>query len=379
MAIGGFDPQFRVAGDDVDICWRLQERGWTIGFSPAAVVLHRRRRSVRALPQAAVGVRQGGGAARAQVAGQVQPRRPSRLGGPRVRRLRSGAGGAGPDRLRHLGHQPLPVALRPHAEHARGAAADAGVVPAARRCSHCSSIVGIFAGQLVPWTEGAPVRVELLCSPAPLRSRAERAPRRLARSTRRLATGAVGCSRRDDRPVPAPADRAARGTAARRAHAVASPRRARVALPVPQTRTVWSEHWRSQTDRLLELERDLARAVHDRRARQRLRPLGHPGAAWPARRRRGCASRSRSTGRGVSSSATASGRGGRGRCRRRRRPAGLWARRLRNRTTLALAALVGRRLVLVVAARLPGGGAGVALVLRAIGDEVGSIHRSHPS
>src|SRR5207237_8374594 len=45
--IGGFDPQFRAAGDDVDICWRLQERGWTIGFSPAATVLHRRRSSVR--------------------------------------------------------------------------------------------------------------------------------------------------------------------------------------------------------------------------------------------------------------------------------------------------------------------------------------------
>src|SRR5204863_144550 len=26
-AIGGFDPQFRTAGDDVDVCWRLQERG----------------------------------------------------------------------------------------------------------------------------------------------------------------------------------------------------------------------------------------------------------------------------------------------------------------------------------------------------------------
>jgi GT2 family glycosyltransferase len=45
-AIGGFDPRFRVAGDDVDVCWRLQERGWTLGFSPAAVVWHHRRRSV---------------------------------------------------------------------------------------------------------------------------------------------------------------------------------------------------------------------------------------------------------------------------------------------------------------------------------------------
>src|SRR5205085_557462 len=46
--IGGFDPLFRVAGDDVDVCWRLQDLGWTIGFSPAAMVWHRRRPSVRA-------------------------------------------------------------------------------------------------------------------------------------------------------------------------------------------------------------------------------------------------------------------------------------------------------------------------------------------
>jgi GT2 family glycosyltransferase len=46
-AVGGFDPHFRVAGDDVDLCWRLQERGWTLGFSPAAVVWHHRRNSVR--------------------------------------------------------------------------------------------------------------------------------------------------------------------------------------------------------------------------------------------------------------------------------------------------------------------------------------------
>jgi cellulose synthase/poly-beta-1,6-N-acetylglucosamine synthase-like glycosyltransferase len=48
QAIGGFDPRFRAAGDDVDICWRLQERGWHIGFSPAAFVWHHRRNSVKA-------------------------------------------------------------------------------------------------------------------------------------------------------------------------------------------------------------------------------------------------------------------------------------------------------------------------------------------
>jgi len=47
-AIGGFDPQFHVAGDDVDVCWRLQKAGWTLGFTAGAVVWHHRRNSVQA-------------------------------------------------------------------------------------------------------------------------------------------------------------------------------------------------------------------------------------------------------------------------------------------------------------------------------------------
>src|SRR5262245_7677100 len=46
--INGFDPIFRSAGDDVDLCWRLQERGHRIGFSPAAMVWHFRRNTVEA-------------------------------------------------------------------------------------------------------------------------------------------------------------------------------------------------------------------------------------------------------------------------------------------------------------------------------------------
>jgi GT2 family glycosyltransferase len=46
--IGGFDPIFHAAGDDVDVCWRLQQRGYRIGFSPAAFVWHFRRSTVRA-------------------------------------------------------------------------------------------------------------------------------------------------------------------------------------------------------------------------------------------------------------------------------------------------------------------------------------------
>ncbi len=47
-AINGFDVQFRKAGDDVDICWRLQAAGHWISFAPAAMVWHHRRQTPRA-------------------------------------------------------------------------------------------------------------------------------------------------------------------------------------------------------------------------------------------------------------------------------------------------------------------------------------------
>ncbi len=46
--LGGFDPIYRKAGDDVDVCWRLQQAGYRIGFSPAGFVWHYRRSTVRA-------------------------------------------------------------------------------------------------------------------------------------------------------------------------------------------------------------------------------------------------------------------------------------------------------------------------------------------
>jgi GT2 family glycosyltransferase len=48
LKIGGFDPQFRQAGDDVDICWRFMDEGWRIGYAPAAVVWHHRRCTAKA-------------------------------------------------------------------------------------------------------------------------------------------------------------------------------------------------------------------------------------------------------------------------------------------------------------------------------------------
>jgi GT2 family glycosyltransferase len=45
---GGFDPEYRKAGDDVDFCWRIQQAGWVIAFSPTAIVWHYRRFTLRA-------------------------------------------------------------------------------------------------------------------------------------------------------------------------------------------------------------------------------------------------------------------------------------------------------------------------------------------
>lgn len=46
--IGLFDPIFRKAGDDVDLCWRLQDRDLKIGFTHAGYVWHYRRSTVKA-------------------------------------------------------------------------------------------------------------------------------------------------------------------------------------------------------------------------------------------------------------------------------------------------------------------------------------------
>jgi len=45
-AVGGFDPRYRAAGDDVDLCWRLQQEGGRIGFHAGAMDWHHRRNSV---------------------------------------------------------------------------------------------------------------------------------------------------------------------------------------------------------------------------------------------------------------------------------------------------------------------------------------------
>ena len=48
LSVGGFNDVYLRAGDDVDICWRLQARGLKIVFSPSALVWHHHRSSIKA-------------------------------------------------------------------------------------------------------------------------------------------------------------------------------------------------------------------------------------------------------------------------------------------------------------------------------------------
>ncbi len=59
LAIGGFNPIYLRAGDDVDVCWRLQARGGRIGFASSALVWHHHRASIRAYWRQQVGYGEG--------------------------------------------------------------------------------------------------------------------------------------------------------------------------------------------------------------------------------------------------------------------------------------------------------------------------------
>ena len=298
-AVGGFDPQFRVAGDDVDICWRLQERGWTIGFSPAAVVLHRRRRSVRGYLKQQAEYGKAEALLERKWPEKLQPQRPSRLGGPHVRRL-------APARRRR----------RPRSATAPGAPTSSSRSTTARRARSgrfrsmpewylliawlaVLAIVGVFEHPLVPWTAGAPVRIE----PAPRScatalscltlSAAQRA------STRRAPRPSLSAFRRSRWSCSSlqPAARLAG-----RLRCGLTPWRRRgdlvVGWPWPRRRSIWSEHWRPPSDRLARARARSARPVHGVVRGGEFDRWDIHVRVRSARPPRACALRSRSTGRG---------------------------------------------------------------------------------
>lgn len=59
LAVGGFNPVYLRAGDDVDVCWRLQAKGLRVGFAPAALVWHHHRASVKAYWRQQIGYGEG--------------------------------------------------------------------------------------------------------------------------------------------------------------------------------------------------------------------------------------------------------------------------------------------------------------------------------
>jgi O-antigen biosynthesis protein len=262
QAIGGFDPQFRIAGDDVDVCWRLQERGWTIGFSAAGVVLHRRRRSVRAYlrQQAEYGkaeallerkwperYNRGGHLA---WAGRVYGA-PLRIG---RRRPRVAYGTWGSNLFQSLYHQaPSTVGtltLMPEWFLVIGAF---GVL----------ALVGAFTGPLVPWTEDLPVRAELLLFAAATIAVLVNAVRAVWLARSRAVHGGIGVLVLATvlsalQPAARLVGRLRNGLTPWRRRGTRS-----FVAPWPRRRRVWAERWRSPEERLRGIEGDLrARLLH---------------------------------------------------------------------------------------------------------------------
>ena len=309
LAIGGFDPQFRIAGDDVDICWRLQEQGWTVGFSPGAVVWHHRRDSMR-------------GVLASSSTGTARPRRCSSASGPSAttapatspgpaastaRRPRSCSAAAGSIYYGTWGTGLFQSVY----QRAPGILGSLPLMPewylVIAGCWRASSALGASSGRRCCW------RCRCWWSPSRA-ARVKAASRRLHMrpwpQRRALAvTDARACASADRPALPA--------AAARRAWAGACAAGCRPGgaggcrgwrYRVPRTSSIWSERWRRRTSVWRGWIEALRADGGVRRLRRRLRALGPPGAGRNARRRCACAWRSRSTAAAVSWCAFAPGR-----------------------------------------------------------------------
>jgi GT2 family glycosyltransferase len=256
-ALGGFDPQFRIAGDDVDVCWRFQERGWTIGFSASAVVLHRRRGSVRAFLKQQTEY----GKAEALLE-RKWPERYNRgghlawsgrvYGAPqraRRRRARIAYGTWGGNLFQSLYHRaPGTLGSLPLMPEWYLVIAGLSVL----------ALVGRIHGPLVPWSEGLPIRVELILLAAAIAalvvSAARTAFTALDRPGARGGIGVLGLALILSLMQPAArlVGRLRNGLTPWRWRGEAG-----FVAPWPRSRQIWSGDWRSQEKWLLELERAL--------------------------------------------------------------------------------------------------------------------------
>jgi len=93
--IGGFDARHTSAGDDVDVCWRLQDRGLKLAYAPSAIVWHHRRNAAGAYLR-----QQKGYGAAESVLAVMHPGRFNSMGGALWRgRIYSSGGGEGDSAL----------------------------------------------------------------------------------------------------------------------------------------------------------------------------------------------------------------------------------------------------------------------------------------
>lgn len=253
-AIGGFDPRFRVAGDDVDVCWRLQERGWALAFNPAAMVWHQRRQSVSAYvkQQRDYGKAEAllerkwptkyNGRGHVEWSGQVYGESRPRFG----RRSRIYYGTWGTSLFQSLYHRTArsnrPLPLMPEWYLGLAAlltlAAPSFIAHSPRYSSITQFVVAAALLSLAAWAIGAGWRAS---AAAPRLTRRELLLRGLtsmlflvqplARLWGRTRYGLTPWRRRDD---------------------------LRTVLPVPRRRSSWTEEWRAHHERLLDLEALLA-------------------------------------------------------------------------------------------------------------------------
>jgi O-antigen biosynthesis protein len=250
-AIGGFDSRFWVAGDDVDVCWRLRARGWRLGFDPAAVVWHHRRGSVRAY------WRQQRGYGRAEALLERKwPEKYNCVGHSRWEGRFYGSGPAHSLVRRHrVYHGTWGSALfQSLYETPPGAFRRLLLTP------EWNLAVALFAALSALGLYWTPL---LLALPLVVLAGGVSVAHAVAEAAR-LSPGTLSAgraARARDRALIAmlcftqPLARLAGRVPQRVANALSAPRR--LAFPAPRTRSIWTDHWRSTEARLRALETDL--------------------------------------------------------------------------------------------------------------------------
>jgi glycosyltransferase involved in cell wall biosynthesis len=146
VAIGGFDEAYTAAGDDVDVCWKLLDRGRDIAYAPTAQVRHHRRGTLRGY------LRQQRGYGRAErMLSGAHRHRFNRLGQARWSGCMYGAAPLLPRLLRpvvyhgYLGMAPYQPVVRRRAETATV------WVGALLPLSITLAVVGVLLASISPW------------------------------------------------------------------------------------------------------------------------------------------------------------------------------------------------------------------------------------